>query len=76
MTTAHLYTLLAGMFEKKQMICGGTMWYQTDGWVNKYMCSIDYYMMYFLSKSYKIVLDISVDKTGHGKYVVDGFNDG
>ena len=30
-TTAHLYTLLARMFEKKQMIRGGTMWYQTYG---------------------------------------------
>ena len=30
-TTAHLYTLLARMFEEKQMIRGGTMWDQTDG---------------------------------------------
>ena len=25
-TTAHLHTLLANVFEKKQMIRGGTMW--------------------------------------------------
>ena len=31
-------------------------------------------MMYFLSKSYQIVLDISVDTPGYGKDVVDGFN--
>ena len=39
-TTAHLYTFLAWMFEKKYMIRGGTMWYQTDGYANQYMCSI------------------------------------
>ena len=31
-------------------------------------------MMYFLSKSYQIVLDRDVDTPIHGKYVVDGFN--
>ena len=31
-------------------------------------------MMYFLSKSYQIVLDRAVDTPGHGKDVVDGFN--
>ena len=29
----------------------------------------------FLSESYQIVLDRAVDIPGHGKYVVDGFND-
>ena len=32
-TTAHFYTLLANVFEKKQMIRGRTMWDQTDGWI-------------------------------------------
>ena len=31
--------------------------------------------MSLLSKSYQIVLDGSVDTPGHGKDVVDGFND-
>ena len=31
--------------------------------------------MSYLSKSYQIVLDISVDTPGHGKDLVDGFND-
>ena len=30
--------------------------------------------MYFLSKSYQIVIDRAVDTPGHGKYVVDGVN--
>ena len=39
-TTAHLHTLLAKVFEKKQMIRGGKMWYQTYGCANQYRCSI------------------------------------
>ena len=38
------------------------------------MCYIAYYLMFFLSKSYQIVLDRAVDTSGHGKDVVDGFN--
>ena len=73
-TTAHLHTLLARMFEKKQMIRGGAMWDQTYGCGKQYRCSISYYLIYFLSQSYQIFLDRSVDTPGHGKYVVDGFN--
>ena len=56
------------------MIGGGTIRDQTDGCAKKYRRFIVYYMMYFLSKSYEIVLDRAVDTLGHGKYVVDGFN--
>ena len=37
--TAHLYTLLDRMFEKK-IIRGGTIWNQTYGFVKQYRCSI------------------------------------
>ena len=47
-TIVHLYTLLASMFEKKQMIRGGTMWDQTYGCTKQYRCSIAYYLMSFL----------------------------
>ena len=50
------------------------MWDQTDGRTNQYRCSIAYYMMSYLSKSYQIFLDRAVDTPGHGKDVVDGFN--
>ena len=36
--------------------------------------SNDYYLMYFLSKSYQFVLDRYVDTPGNVKYLVDGFN--
>ena len=50
------------------------MWDQTDGCAKRYRCSIAYYMMSYLSKSYQIVLDRAVDTPGHGKDVVDVFN--
>ena len=55
------------------MIRGGRTWDQTDGCAKQYMCSITYYMMYLVSKSYQF-LDRDVDAPGHGKYLVDGFN--
>ena len=73
-TTARLHTLLAIFFEKKQMIRGKTMWDQTYECTKQYSCSIDYYLMSYLSKSYQIVLDRAVDTPGHGKDVVGGFN--
>ena len=72
-TTAHLYKLLAIVFEKK-MIRGRTMWDQTNGCAKQYRCSIAYYLMSSLSTSYQIVIDRVVYIPGHGKYVVDGFN--
>ena len=50
------------------------MWDQTDGCAKQYRCSIAYYLMYFISKSYQISLDKAFDTPGHGKDVVDGFN--
>ena len=50
------------------------MWDQTDKCANQYRCSISYYLMSYLSKSYQIVLDRAVDTPDHGKYLVYGFN--
>ena len=51
------------------------MWDQIDGCAKQYRCSIAYYLMSFLSKSYQIVLGRAVDTPVHGKDVVDSFND-
>ena len=40
------------------------MWDQTDGCAKQYRCSIAYYLMSYLSKSYQIVLDRAVNTTG------------
>ena len=50
------------------------MWDQTYGCAKQYRCSIAYYIMSFLSKSYPIVFDRSVYTTGRGKDVVYVFN--
>ena len=63
-----------GRISEKKFIRGETMWDQTDGYANQDMCSISYYLIYFLSKSHQIVLDRDIEKPGHGKDVVDGFN--
>ena len=47
---------------------------QAYGCAKQYRCSIAYYLMYYLSESYQIVLDRAVDTPGHGKDVLDGFN--
>ena len=50
------------------------MWDQTDGCANHYRCSIAYYLMSFLSKSYQIVLDRDVDTLINVKDVAGGFS--
>ena len=57
------------------MIRGKKMWDQTDGCTKQYRCFIAYYLMSFLSNSYQNFLDRYVDTPGHGRDVVDGFND-
>ena len=50
------------------------MWDQTYGCAKQSKFSISYYLIYFLSKSYQIVLDRAVDIPGSGKDLVGGFN--
>ena len=50
------------------------MWDQTYGCAKQYRCSIDYYVISFLSKSHQTVLNIADDTPCLGKYVVHGFN--
>ena len=57
------------------MIRGITIWDQTDVCTKNYRCPIAYYLKSYLSTSYQIVIDRAVDTPGHGKDVVDGFND-
>ena len=56
------------------MIIGRKMWDQIDVCAKQYRCSVAYYLMSYLSKSYQIVLDRFVYTTCHVKDVVNGFN--
>ena len=53
---------------------GRKMWDLIDGCTKQYRCSIAYYLMSYLSKSYQNFLNRDVDTPGHGKDVVNGFN--
>ena len=55
MTTAHLYTLLNMIFDKKQMIRGGTIWDQIYGCEKQYRYSIAYYLMSFYQNHIKLL---------------------
>ena len=56
-TTAHLYTLLAKLFEKKiEMMRDGIIWDQTDVCLKNYRCYIAYYMMSFYQNHIKLSL--------------------
>ena len=50
------------------------MWDQTYGCVMQYRCSIAYYLIFFLSKSYQHFIYKAFDAPGHVKDLVDGFN--
>ena len=50
------------------------MWYQIDGCVKQYRYVMAYHLMYSLLKSYTSFIDRGVGTSGHGKYVVYGFN--
>ena len=50
------------------------MWDQTDEFAKQSRCSIAYYLMSFISKSYKIIFDRAIDTPVYGKDVVYGFN--
>ena len=72
-TTANLYKLLARMFEKKNdkrwNNVGSNRWMRKA--VQVFHCLFCYV---FYIKIISIFLDRSVDKTSHGKDVMDGFN--
>ena len=59
---------------RKIYIVGGTIWDQTDGCAKQYKCSVAYYKMYVLSKSYQTVIDRAADSSDHGKDILDDFN--
>ena len=51
-----------------------TVWEDTDGCAEKYMCALAIYLMAVLSSSYGIIMDIIINAPVHGNNVVDGIN--
>ena len=46
----------------------------TNNCTNKYRCALAIYLITALSSSYGIIMDRSIDASGHGNNVVDRFN--
>ena len=44
-----------------------TVWEDTDGCANQYMCALDIYLMTVLSYSYGVIMDLANNAPGHGE---------
>ena len=51
-----------------------TVWEDTDGCANQFMCDLVIYLMTVLSSLYGITMDRVINEPGHGKNVVDELN--
>ena len=51
-----------------------TIWENTDGCSDQYICATSLYLMSVLSQRHSIIFDRIISATGHGKEVVDGLN--
>ena len=70
-----MFRVLKKLFNSVILVCGmSTVWKDTDGCANQYMCALDIYLMTLLSFSYGIIMDLDINTIGHGNNVVDGLN--
>ena len=51
-----------------------TIWENTDGCDEQYICASVLYLMSVMSKCYSIIIDQGISAPGHGKEMVDGLN--
>ena len=51
-----------------------TIWENTDGCAEQYICDTALYLMSVLSQRHSIIFDRDISALGHGKEVVDGLN--
>ena len=74
-TTAHIKCLIEPLKEQKIMTSTlSTIWKNTDGCAEQYICASALYLMSVLSQCFSIIIDRGISAPGHGKYVVDGIN--
>ena len=52
-----------------------TIWENTDGCSEKYICASALYLMSVLSQFFSIIIYWGISSPGHGKVVVGGLND-
>ena len=51
-----------------------TIWENTDGCAEKYICASAMYLMSVISQTYSLIIYRGISSPGHGKEVVDGLN--
>ena len=51
-----------------------TIWENTDGCAEQYICASALYLMSVMSQTYSIIIDRGIIAPGHGKEVVDGLH--
>ena len=75
-TTAHS-KLLISLLKNKQVLTTSlsTIWENTDGCAEQYICASALYLMSVMSQTFSIIIDWGISAPGHGKEVADGLND-
>ena len=51
-----------------------TIWENTDGCAEQYICASALYLMSVMSQNYSIIIDCGISAPGHEKEVVGGLN--
>ena len=51
-----------------------TVWEETNGCDNQYMCALDMYLMTVLSSLYGVIMDREINALVQGNNVVNGLN--
>ena len=51
-----------------------TIWENTDGCAEQYICASALYLMSVMSQTYSLIIDRGISAPRHGKEVVDGLN--
>ena len=71
----HIVHLLKTFLESGRLVSGiSTVWEDTDGCVQQYMCDLSIYLMTVIPSSYGIIMDRAINIPGHGKNAVDVLN--
>ena len=73
-TTVHSKFLIE-LFKKKVLTSTlSTIWENTDGCAEQYICASALYLMSVLSQCHSIIIDRGISAPLHGKEVVGGLN--
>ena len=72
-TTAHSKRLNSLLKDKKVLPTSlSTIWKNTDGCAEQYICASVPYLMLAMSQCYSVIIDQVISAPGNGKEVVDG----